>query len=107
MTDTYVGNISGEKNVKKMLFYFIVAVLATRIVTMALVPKPTYDTKLQDNPSAGGEWNISFKNGASFENATCVEWTDYLDRSEWVLRDGTRVIQDGDKVYTIKPEGNR
>ena len=92
---------------KKMLFYFIVAVLATRIVAMALVPKPTHDTKLQDNPSAGGEWNISFKNGASFENATCVEWTDYLDRSEWVLRDGTRVIQDGDKVYTIKPEGNR
>ena len=93
---------------KKILGYFLVTLLFSIIGAIILTPSAPKGAKsmASDPCLGGGEWNISFSNGMSFEDATCIMWNQNRDESEWVLKDGTHIIQDGETILVVPATNN-
>ena len=93
---------------KKILGYFLVTLLFSIIGAIILTPSAPKGAKsmASDPYLDGGEWNISFSNGMSFEDATCIMWNQNRDESEWVLKDGTHIIQDGETILVVPATNN-
>ena len=93
---------------KKILGYFLVTLLFSIIGAIILTPSAPKGAKFMasDPYLDGGEWNISFSNGMSFEDARCIMWNQNRDESEWVLKDGTHIIQDGETILVVPATNN-
>ena len=66
---------------KKILGYFLVTLLFSIIGAIILTPSAPKGAKsmASDPYLDGGEWNISFSNGMSFEDATCIMWNQNIN----------------------------
>ena len=63
---------------------------------------PREAERLPANPQFNnGTWDISFDNGMSFKDATCVRWNTIRDETEWILPDGTRIVHNRNTVSVI------
>lgn len=93
---------------KKILVMFVMSVAFTLLALTFVTPTAPWGADLlpYDPSRDGREWDISFENGEEFENAVCVMWNRHTNSSEWVLRDGTHVVQIGSAVYTIPPQSD-
>ena len=89
--------------VRRLLAMFVFALVLMNLTMCWIVPKGPYEAeRLPSNPQYdGGTWDISFDNGMSFKDATCVNWDTLCDESEWILPDGTRIIHNRNTVSVI------
>lgn len=89
--------------VRRLLAMFVFALVLMNLTMCWIVPRgPREAERLPANPQFNnGTWDISFDNGMSFKDATCVRWNTIRDETEWILPDGTRIVHNRNTVSVI------